>query len=100
MLVEFVARRFALPFCLVLVVVFTLAWSPAPGMGYDLIAQDLDYDEDVDHQDLTLFQGCLSGGDVEHDGSSTCAYADTDQDGDVDMDDFNIMQQNFTGPGA
>jgi len=54
---------------------------------------DLDFDEDVDGDDLLIFVACGSGPSVRHDGSIACREADRDDDGDVDSTDFAGLQR-------
>lgn len=58
---------------------------------------DLDQDCDVDLNDFLLFQNCLSGPNVPHDGNVTCLQADFDGDDDVDQEDFGVLQRCYSG---
>ena len=64
-----------------------------------MIAEDLDYDGDVDQDDFGQFQACISGPGIPSENTETCRYADVDQDGDVDMSDFGILQRCYSVPG-
>ncbi|MGD8450806.1 MAG: multiheme c-type cytochrome [Phycisphaerae bacterium] len=62
----------------------------------------LDFDCDVDTDDLLVLNRCLSGPD-DTTPPATCtpaefARADVDDDGDVDLADFALLSQNCTGP--
>ncbi|MHC4671837.1 MAG: DUF5060 domain-containing protein [Planctomycetota bacterium] len=56
---------------------------------------DLDNDGDVDQDDFSIFQSCMtgSGGDI----TPGCKKADFDSDADVDLDDFYIFQDCMAG---
>ncbi|MGD8450721.1 MAG: dockerin type I repeat-containing protein [Phycisphaerae bacterium] len=56
---------------------------------------DMDGDLDIDSVDLELLADCLSCPDCPH--ASGCAAADLDHDGDVDLQDFIVLQANCTG---
>lgn len=62
-----------------------------PGPG------DVEGDVDVDLKDVALFQDCFSGADAAY-AMDRCAIADYDHDGDVDLSDYPLVQQNATGP--
>ncbi len=64
--------------------------SPLPG--------DFDGDNDVDNDDLTVFESCASGPGIPYAGD--CAKADLDPDGDVDQADFVILQRCYSGEGS
>jgi hypothetical protein len=64
-----------------------------------LIAQDLDYDGDVDAFDFAGFQACMSGAGVPRAETDTCRYADVDQDVDVDLTDYAVLQTCYSGSG-
>lgn len=68
--------------------------------GQALIAQDLNYDGDVDLDDFGQFQICLGRPQMPHQDTPTCRAADVDQDGDVDLSDFGILQRCYSGPGV
>lgn len=59
---------------------------------------DLDFDQDVDVDDLEIFKSCASGPGISHNGADICFFADADQDGDVDQVDFGLIQPWITGP--
>jgi len=60
---------------------------PAPG--------DFDLDDDVDQDDLDLFEACASGPGVPI--ASGCEGRDFDNDGDADQSDFAIVQRCYSG---
>ncbi|MGD8451773.1 MAG: right-handed parallel beta-helix repeat-containing protein [Phycisphaerae bacterium] len=57
---------------------------------------DCDHDLDVDLDDLEAMLGCLFGPDETP--SEGCDCADINADLDVDLADFALFQQQFTGP--
>jgi predicted outer membrane repeat protein len=57
---------------------------------------DCDFDGDVDLDDLEAMLGCLFGPDETP--SEGCECGDGDADLDVDLADFALFQQQFTGP--
>ncbi|GMV96819.1 MAG: hypothetical protein AMXMBFR83_11790 [Phycisphaerae bacterium] len=59
---------------------------------------DLDRDDDVDFDDLTLFQSCLTGPSVTPTPPG-CEEVDFDGDGDGDQSDFGRFQVCLSGPG-
>jgi hypothetical protein len=59
---------------------------------------DLDFDNDVDFQDLDLFEDCASGPGVASNDSEICQFTDLDYDGDVDQADFALIQPWISGP--
>ncbi len=61
---------------------------PTPG--------DHDHDGDVDHVDLAAFVGCVSGAAVEQT-EPACAWAQLDEDEDVDLSDFGVFQRCYSG---
>ncbi|MCA9252827.1 MAG: hypothetical protein R3E58_19985 [Phycisphaerae bacterium] len=67
-----------------------IAPIPTPGWG------DFNGDSDVDLNDLPDFAACLAGPGAGYVGPN-CAYADIDEDGDVDMQDARLFQSVFTG---
>ncbi len=60
---------------------------------------DLDRDTDVDGDDLTLFQACISGPGIPQP-TLECILADLDGDDDVDLSDFGLFQRCHSGPGV
>jgi NAD(P)-dependent dehydrogenase (short-subunit alcohol dehydrogenase family) len=52
----------------------------------------------VDLNDLTSFDACLSGPDVNYPPGHPCLVHDTDTDLDVDLADWAGFQAAFTGP--
>ena len=66
---------------------------------------DFDSDEDVDHQDYYYVGECLGKdgpgifGGPENDAGPGCRFADSDNDGDVDLKDIAAFQNAFTGEG-
>ena len=67
-----------------------MAALPAPG--------DLDADGDVDADDLSVLQGCLTGPGVPLD-DPQCLNADLDYDNDVDQSDFGVLQRCLSEEG-
>jgi hypothetical protein len=59
---------------------------------------DLDDDGDVDEEDVTIFNACVSGPSVKIT-TSECAKADLDDDDDADQSDFGLLQANLHRPG-
>ncbi|HOW74023.1 MAG TPA: right-handed parallel beta-helix repeat-containing protein [Phycisphaerae bacterium] len=62
-----------------------------------VIPGDFDRDGDVDPDDFLVFQACVSGPAIPHDGTRTCQTADFDKDGDVDQSDFGLFQRCWSG---
>lgn len=58
---------------------------------------DADADNDQDLLDFALFQQCYSGAGVVSDGWPSMVF-DSDDDEDVDFDDFEFFAPRFTGP--
>jgi len=70
---------------------------PLVDMGaYEYRSADLDLDYDVDLDDGNSLFGCLDGPGVPC--SPDCNPADLDGDGDCDLSEFALFQQQFTGP--
>jgi len=69
----------------------------APAVSCPNVPVDFDHDCDVDHDDLSTFQSCISGPTIPHDGSPACQSADLDPDGDVDQADFGVFQRCLSG---
>ncbi|MCH8253628.1 MAG: hypothetical protein IID36_14370 [Planctomycetes bacterium] len=67
---------------------------------------DFDSDEDVDHHDYYYVAECLGKtgpgifGGPENDAGPGCRFADSDNDGDVDLKDIAAFQNAFTGEGG
>lgn len=59
---------------------------------------DLNGDQHVDFADWVLFDTCRSGPAIPLSYTSDCPYADFDFDGDVDHDDFGVLQRCYSGP--
>jgi hypothetical protein len=66
-------------------------------MAFDRAAADVDFDRDVDADDIRYLQVCITGPQVPWT-DSCCEWADLDTDGDVDMIDFSLFQRCFAGP--
>ena len=60
------------------------------------VRPDSDHDCDVDALDAQHFTSCAAGPSIPVDGPS-CGNADFDADGDVDLDDFGVLQRCFSG---
>ena len=56
---------------------------------------DFNLDTKVNDQDLTMFTTCSSGPAVPYAGG--CAYADLDDDMDIDSADFGVFQACWSG---
>ncbi len=65
----------------------TYTFQPNPG--------DCTCDGDIDLEDLTIFDSCLTGPGTEV--GVECGYADFDGDGDSDLSDFAYFQTVFLG---
>jgi hypothetical protein len=59
---------------------------------------DFNCDGHLDAADLAIFNVCVSGPTIMHDGTPACQRADFDADGDVDQGDFGVWQRCYTGP--
>lgn len=68
-------------------------------LAFDRAAADIDFDRDVDLDDLAYFQACYTGPQVPW-SDPCCEWADADIDGDVDMIDFGLFQRCFAGPNV
>jgi len=87
----------------------TLNGDITDAMGNDLAAYQwsfvnqsfsgFDGDCDIDLDDIEVFEACVSGPTVEHNGAPACLIADFDDDGDVDLTDFGIFQRCFSDTG-
>jgi len=51
----------------------------------------------VDHDDLAIFQPCVTGPAIIPQLSPTCQLADLDRDGDIDQSDFGLLQRCYSG---
>ncbi len=60
------------------------------------VAADVDTDCDVDLDDVTAYDACLTGPDQLP--TSSCVFRDLDADNRVDLRDFAETQRSFTGP--
>ncbi|GEM_PF-723799 len=71
--------------------------TPAATFNYPAIKGDgdLNFDGDVDAEDLGGFLACLSGEGVPR--SADCLESDMDRDGDVDLGDFGLLQACMSG---
>ena len=65
---------------------YVARWGPA-----DAPLADMDFDCDVDMDDIAAFAEC--GGGPGLPSPANCTQADLDGDGDVDQDDFGIIQR-------
>ncbi|MEP0843194.1 MAG: hypothetical protein HRF43_10860 [Phycisphaerae bacterium] len=73
------------------------ASPPAPCRVF---SQDVDWDGDVDDQDLVAFLECSNGPAIPHPSvlvNPACKCLDVDRDGDVDHADFGEWQRCFNG---
>lgn len=61
-------------------------------IAHDRPPADLDFDRDVDSDDLDRFEACATGPDIPYT-QDCCGEADLDLDGDVDQSDFGVMQR-------
>lgn len=61
------------------------------------VLADLDDDNDVDMNDLGMFETCASGPGIPHGGSPVCLRTDFDTDNDVDQSDFALFQRCYSG---
>ena len=60
---------------------------------------DIDYDNDVQSDDFTFgFKSCYTGPGSFYTPDDPCAIHDIDQDGDVDLDDFDGFLLAYVGP--
>ncbi|MCP4246749.1 MAG: hypothetical protein GY778_06840 [bacterium] len=64
-----------------------------------LVPCDIDEDNDVDLDDYSALFSCHTGPAATHDGTQTCAFADSNGDGHVDGRDFGNLQACFSGAG-
>jgi hypothetical protein len=72
---------------------FTLRFSLHP-----LVPCDFDCDQDVDADDLALFETCHAGPAIPL--TEPCGKFDLDGDGDADSTDFAAIQRCWTGAGV
>ncbi len=73
----------------------------APRLDLDAcrtVGPDLDFDCDVDTDDLAVLEACATGPALGPP-SAACARSDFNQDGDVDMQDFACWQRCLSGAG-
>jgi hypothetical protein len=66
-------------------------------IGKPTCPADFDHDGDVDADDFSRFDACVSGPAVPV--FSGCEAKDLDGDGDVDQADFGLFQRCYRGPG-
>ena len=59
---------------------------------------DYNMDGQVGEDDVSAFQECFSGPDVPF--GTCCIFADFDDDGDVDCDDWVLFLDSWTDPAA
>jgi len=71
----------------------------AHDIAHDRPRADLDFDRDVDVDDLERFEACATGPGIPY-VRECCRAADLDRDGDVDQADFGRLQRCFSGPEA
>jgi hypothetical protein len=64
--------------------------------NYAVVPLDLDGDGYVNDRDFTAFVACALGPPIPQN-DPACQKADFDQDGDVDMDDFAVLQRCWSG---
>ncbi len=62
----------------------------------DLSRTDLDQDGDTDLRDASLWMSCFS--DAEESPESECERADVNADKKLDLDDWQIVAENTSGP--
>lgn len=72
-----------------------LGWYAVAAVIATPVPGDLTGDGQVDKADLTRFLACLSGPNIDHDGSADSLKADLDGDNDVDQSDFGLLQRNL-----
>ena len=58
---------------------------------------DYDHDGDVDRADLNAFIACMAGDGYQYVNGHMCLTDDLDGDQNVDLADFAVFQQSFTG---
>ncbi len=68
-------------------------------IAHDRPIADLDFDRDVDTDDLDRFLACVTGPGIPWT-DPCCQNADLDGDRDVDQSDFGLLQRCFAGPGV
>jgi hypothetical protein len=71
----------------------------AHNLAHDRAAADVDFDRDVDADDLQRFEDCASGPAIPY-VEPCCESVDFDHDGDVDQSDFGIWQRCYSGSGV
>jgi len=67
-----------------------------PMGGWNIDDIELSVFECAANDDFVIFGSCLAGPDVHT--APDCTAVDLDGDGDVDLGDFALFQQQFTGP--
>jgi len=65
--------------------------------AHDRPRADLDFDRDVDSDDLDRLEACATGPGIPYI-EDCCREADIDRDGDVDQTDLGFVQRCFSGP--
>ncbi|MFQ5807454.1 MAG: fibronectin type III domain-containing protein, partial [Phycisphaerae bacterium] len=70
-----------------------LALSPGPPPF------DYNRDGDVDFQDFTTFLWCFQGPEIYYPAGHTCVDVLGEEDLDIDLADFSVLQRHFTGTG-
>lgn len=61
---------------------------------------DYDWDCDVDFYDFTMFLWCFQGPEIQYADGHMCVDVKGEEDLDIDLADFQILQQGYTGPGG
>ena len=61
---------------------------------------DYDRDGDVDFQDFVSLLWCFQGPEIYYPDGHTCVDVAGEEDLDIDLLDFSLLQRSFTGPPA